>query len=86
MDPDDKVRRFVVETVIAIVKAHPNLISEELRSKLRDRTRDKKRVLREYTLQMCCRLWPSVQHNKDWHWIVNSLLRYHAEKDDSDNK
>jgi hypothetical protein len=86
MDTDEKVRRNVVETTVAIASHFPAAISDTLVEKLRDRTRDKKHILREFALKQCCSLWIVVQEYERWSWIVNDLLKYYAEKSEHDHK
>ncbi|KAL0486397.1 sister chromatid cohesion protein [Acrasis kona] len=78
-DYDEKVRLVVVDVITNI---SPTLISEKLVNKIRERCRDKKQNVRELCLHQCCKLWPAVQQDPKWNWIVNDLIKYMADRSD----
>lgn len=93
MDPDEKVRRNVVETVVNVAMDSPALISDETMQKLQERTRDKKSVLRLHTLSLCAQLYNHhatevLKTSDSWEnttsdrlaWIPNNVIKYYAEQ------
>jgi len=93
MDPDEKVRRNVVETVVSVAMESPALIGEDLMQKLQERSRDKKAVLRLHTLELCAKLYKhhateALKNSDSWQndtseklsWIPNTIIKYYAEQ------
>jgi sister chromatid cohesion protein PDS5 len=92
LDPDEKVRRNVVETVCTVSLKNSHLIDETLIKSVGDRMRDKKDSLREITIELLLKLYKNklsenIKKNKYWSeddkqkfsWIPDKIFNIYSD-------